>query len=358
MINLRIQKVAIKDIARMCHVSTQTISRVINKSPNVATETRKLVEKAIADTGYQPSALARSLVQKRSYTFGVIIAGLKYVGVSQTLNGITEQCEASNYTLLIKELPHFNSSNIVSLIGNLIAHHVEGIIFAAPEINDNVTLVQTCLPSFCPPIIFLKSHTSRDYPTISIDNYGGARKAVEYLLLLGKHKIGFISGPLEWLEAQQRKQGWETALKEAGEEISEQNWVQGNWSSSSGESAFAELIQKYPQMNAVFASNDQMALGVLHYANTHGIHVPLDLAVVGFDDMVEAACFSPSLTTIKQPLRELGILAVKTLLAQIEGAAATQIENTIMLQTDLIIRDSTSLPLNLIQGENKVCLTK
>jgi LacI family transcriptional regulator len=358
MINHHVQKVAIKDIARMCNVSTQTISRVINKSPNVATETRKLVEKAIADTGYQPSALARSLVQKRSYTFGLIIAGLKYVGVSQTLNGITEQCEASSYTLLIKELPHFNSSNIVSLIQSLIAHHVEGMIFAAPEINDNVTLVQASLPSFCPPIIFLKSHANPIYPTISIDNYGGARKAVEYLLSLGKRRIGFISGPLEWLEARQRKQGWEGALKAVGEEVLDQCWAQGNWSSSSGEAAFAELIQKYPQMDAVFVSNDQMALGVLHYADTHGIHVPLDLSVVGFDDMAEAAYFRPSLTTIKHPLRELGILAVKTLLAQIEGDKATQIENTIILQTDLVIRDSTSLPLSLVQGGTKVCQTK
>jgi LacI family transcriptional regulator len=175
---------------------------------------------------------------------------------------------------------------------------------------------------------------------------------------LGKRRIGFISGPLEWLEARQRKQGWEAALKAIGEEVLDQNWVQGNWSSSSGETAFAELIQKYPQMDAVFASNDQMALGVLHYADAHGIHVPLDLSVVGFDDMAEAAYFRPSLTTIKHPLRELGILAVKTLLAQIEGDKATQIENTIMLQTDLVIRDSTSLPLSLVQGENKVCQTK
>jgi DNA-binding LacI/PurR family transcriptional regulator len=109
MLNQRVQKIAMKDIARMCRVSTQTISRVINKRPDVAPETRKVVEKAIAETGYQPSALARSLVQQRSYTFGVIIAGLEYMGVSQTLNGISKQCEASNYTLLIKELPHFNS---------------------------------------------------------------------------------------------------------------------------------------------------------------------------------------------------------------------------------------------------------
>ena len=98
----------------------------------------------------------------------------------------------------------------------------------------------------------------------------------------------------------------------------------GNWSSASGEAAFAELVQKYPEMDAVFASNDQMALGALHYAHAHGVRVPDDLAVVGFDDIAEAAYFSPALTTVRQPLRELGILAVQTLLAQIEGAVRSR----------------------------------
>jgi LacI family transcriptional regulator len=337
----RLQKVTIKDIARMCSVSTQTVSRVINKRPDVSPETREAVENAIAEMGYQPSALARSLVQQRSYTLGVITAGLKYVGVSQTLNGITEQCEASGYALLIKELPSFDTPDILPVIESLIAHHVEGIIFFAAEFNENVKVAQAQLPSFCPPIIFLKSQATPNYTTVSVDNYGGARKVVEYLLSLGRRKIGLITGPLEWLEARQRKQGWEDALKSAGVVGFENHWTQGNWSSSSGESAFAELIQKFPEMDAVFASNDQMALAVLHYTYVHGIRVPQDLAVVGFDNLAESAYYSPSLTTVIQPLRELGILAVKTLLAQIEGADDGFSGKTIVLKTELLVREST-----------------
>ena len=136
------QKITIKDIAKLCGVSTQTISRVINKRPDVSIETREAVEKAIAEMGYRPSALARSLVQQRSYTLGVITAGLKYLGVSQTLNGIAEQCEISNYALLVKELPRFDTLNIVPVIEALISRHVEGIIFAAPELNENIKMVQ------------------------------------------------------------------------------------------------------------------------------------------------------------------------------------------------------------------------
>ena len=335
----RNQKVTIKDIARMCNVSTQTISRVINKRPDVSPETRELVNKTIAEMGYHPSALARSLVQQRSYTLGVIIAGLRYVGVSQTLNGITEECEASNYALLIKELPRFNTPHIAPVIESLIARHVEGIIFAAPDLNENIKIVQSQLPSFCPPIVFLKTQPNPNYASISVDNYGGARKAVEYLLSLNRRHIGLITGPLEWLEARQRKQGWEDALSNVGVEVNPQKWTAGNWSSASGEAAFAELVQKYPQMNALFSSNDQMALGALHYCHANGIRVPEDLAIIGFDDLTEAEYFTPALTTVTHPLREMGILAVKTLLAQIDGD--TQPKNAVTLQTELIVRDST-----------------
>jgi LacI family transcriptional regulator len=335
----KLQKPTIKDIAQMCNVSTQTVSRVINKRPDVSPETREAVEKAIAEMGYRPSMLARSLVQQRSYTLGVILAGLKYLGVSQTLNGITEECETSGYALFVKELPRFDTPNIVPVIESLMAHQVEGIIFAAPELNENVKIAQSQLPPNCPPIIFLKCQPNPNYVTISIDNYGGARKAVEYLLSIGRRHIGLITGPLEWLESRQRKQGWEDALKSSGADVNPQKWVQGSWSSASGESAFAELIQKYPEMNAVFVSNDQMALGALHYANLHGIRVPEDMAMIGFDDLTEAAYFTPALSTTTHPLRELGILAVKTLLEQIDDGMPANREIT--LKTELILREST-----------------
>jgi LacI family transcriptional regulator len=344
MASQRPQKVTIKDIARSCNVSTQTVSRVLNKRPDVSEKTREAVERTMAAMGYQPSALARSLVQQHSYTLGVIIAGLRYIGVSQTLNGITEQCQESGYALLLKELPRFDTANIAPIIDALIAHHVDGIIFAAPELQGNVRAVQAQLPAICPPIIFLKTQPDPRYTTIAIDNYGGARRAVEYLHSLGRRRVGLISGPMEWLEARQRWQGWCDALSAAGAPPTDAHWREGNWSSASGEAAFASLAKGYPEMDALFASNDQMALGALHYASTHGIRIPEELAVIGFDDLDEAAQFSPALTTVRQPLRDLGILAVQRLLEQVEAGDPSPERRVITLQPELVVRDSTPQP--------------
>jgi LacI family transcriptional regulator len=215
---------------------------------------------------------------------------------------------------------------------------------AAPELNDNVRMVQAQLPFTCPPILFLKSRPHAKYTTVSIDNYQGAFTAAEYLVSLGRRRVACIAGPMEWLESRQRWQACADVMDCVGSPHGAANWTSGNWSSASGEAAFEHLMCTYPAMDAVFASNDQMALGVLHYAYTHGIRVPDDLAVIGFDDLSESAQFSPALTTVRQPLRELGSLAVKTLIAQIDGEELPTAGNVITIQSELVVRDSTPRP--------------
>ena len=335
-------RVTIREIARMCGVSVQTVSRVINGRPDVSLETRASVEAAIASTGFQPSAVARSLVHRRSNTLGVIAAGLRYFGVAQTLNGITEQSEASGYALLVKELAGFDTVDIVPVIEFLVAHRVEGIIFAAPELETNVRSVQAQLPAACPPIVFLKSEPSDEYTSIVITNYLGGRQATEHLLALGRRRIGHLSGPLEWREARDRRDGWWDVLREAGEAAGPR--FEGNWSSASGAAAFEQMLTVQPDLDAVFVGNDQMALGVLHIANKRGIRIPDDLAVVGFDGLPESAEFTPSLTTINQPLRELGRLAVDELLAHVDSDFGRGEPRTITLETELIVRESAPNP--------------
>jgi LacI family transcriptional regulator len=348
-------RVTINEIAAMCGVSAQTVSRVINGRPDVSPATRAAVEAAIAQVGFQPSAVARSLVHRRSNALGVIAAGLRYFGVAQTLNGITEESEALGYALLLKEIPGTGTNDVMPVIEFLMAHRVEGIIFAAPDLGENLAAIRARLPLGAPPMVFLKSEPSPLFPTILIDNHGGARTAIAHLISLGRRRIGHLSGPLEWHEARDRQHGWRDAVRHGG--VDAGPVLPGDWTSASGASVFERMLEMDPSMDAVFVANDQMALGAMHVMHERGIDIPGDIAVVGFDGMDEAAFFTPSLTTVRQPLRELGQLAVRELIATVGDESVRENAHSLTLAPELIVRDSapaapdpTGVPSTTVAG--------
>ncbi len=338
----RQHRVTIKEIAAMTGVSTQTVSRVINNRPDVSPETRRAVEAAIAEHGFQPSAVARSLVQRRSQMLGVIVAGLKYFGVAQTVNGMAEATEAAGYSIILKELGSFDLPDIVPVVEFFVAHRVEGIIFAPPQMGANIRHLQEQLPPSTPPVIFLKAEPSERFQSIGIDNVEAARVATRHLLALGRTRVAHLAGPLEWREARDRRDGWLDAQAEAGLEPGPM--AVGDWTSASGAAAFARILEADPTVDALFAASDQMALGAMHVANARGIRIPEQLAVVGFDGIPEAAEFTPSLTTIRQPLQEIGRLAVQELVASFESETGP-VARTITLPTELVLGDSAPMPM-------------
>jgi LacI family transcriptional regulator len=340
------QRVTIKHVAKEAGVSIQTVSRVINRRPDVSPETRKKVLQIIERLGYSPSALARSLIQRRSYTLGVVTAGLKYIGPARTLNGITHQAQELGYALLLHELPSFNTNNITPLLQSLLSRHIDGIIWAAPEIGDNRAWLEEHIPTPPIPMIFLTMQKRPGVPIVSFDNQMGGRMATRHLIEEGCKRIGHLSGPLDWWEARQRKEGWQQTLTEAGFQVNDQHWSEGNWSSNSGEKAFRQLLATYPDMEAVFVANDQMALSVLQIACQQGIRVPQDLAVVGFDGIAESAYFWPPLTTVYQDQHSLGCKVVEELVKNIElikGEEEPKEPQSIYLNPELIVRESSSL---------------
>jgi DNA-binding LacI/PurR family transcriptional regulator len=338
------RRITIKHVAQEAGVSTQTVSRVINKRPDVSPETRQRILGIIDQLGYQPSELARSLIHRRSFTLGVVTAGLKYIGPSRTLSGITREADQLGYGLLLKELESFSANNVRPLLQWFRAHHVDGIIWAAPEIGDNRGWLEDLLSEINIPIIFLTMEKREDVSIVTIDNYLGGRLATEHLISLGRKKIGHIAGPLDWWEACQRKRAWEDALSGAGLPCDERMWVEGNWSSRSGKLAIGELLSKFPEMDAIFVGNDQMALSVLQTAAERGIKVPDDLAVIGFDGIPESEFYSPPLSTVYQNQDELGRTAVQELVrivdAKLQDEAAIQ-PSRISLKPELILREST-----------------
>jgi LacI family transcriptional regulator len=337
------KRATIKDVARVAGISTQTVSRVINDRPDVSPETRERIQQVIEELDYQPSALARSLISQRSFTLGVVTAGLKYMGPSRTLNGITRMAEELKYALLLEELPRFDTEDIEPLLQDLLARHVDGIVWAVPEVGDNRRWVDGILHGVRVPVVFLSMQPRPGITTLSVDNYAGGVLATQHLLDQGCQRIGHISGPLDWWEARQRKQAWQDTLKKAGMQMAEDHCAEGNWSSSSGETAFMQLLESYPEMDAVFVGNDQMALSVLQTAHRKGLRVPKDLAVAGFDNMAESPYFWPALTTINHNQHDLGCRAVQETVKQIEAMWRNEKldPQSILLSPELVIRESS-----------------
>ncbi len=334
----------IKEVASAAGVSTQTVSRVINNRPDVSPQTRRHVQEIIERLGYQPSGLARSLILQRSYTLGVVIAGLKYIGPSRTLSGITRAAERLGYSLLLIELPQFDTNNILPIFQSLISRHVDGIIWAVPEVGDNRNWVNRLPLDLDIPIVYLTMRSRENISVVSINNYLGGQMAVTHLLEQGYRHIGHISGPLDWWEARERMAAWKDVLQQANHIVTDEHWVEGNWSSSSGARAIEKLYRQYPDMDAIFVANDQMALSVMQYACRNGIQIPDDLGIVGFDDIPESEFFWPPLTTVHQDQYNFGEVAVEETIKIIEAYRNEREPvrpKSIMLAPSLVVRDSS-----------------
>jgi DNA-binding LacI/PurR family transcriptional regulator len=334
----------IKQVAKAAGVSTQTVSRVINDRPDVAPETRERILMTINELGYQPSALARSLIQQRSYTLGVVTAGLKHIGPSRTLNGIASAAEGAGYSLLLKELPRFDADDVMPIFQALLSHHVDGIIWAVPEVGENRNWVSQQSIDRKIPIVFLAMEPQEAHSVVSIDNYLGGRMAVSHLLEQGYRHIGHVSGPMDWWEARQRMLAWREILTEYGLKAGEECWAEGNWSSASGAQAIQKLLEKYPEMDAIFVGNDQMALGVIQVACLKGLNIPKDLGIAAFDNIPESAFFCPALTTIQQDQYAVGKVAVEQAIKMIKSGwhGGEPIEpGSITLAPTLVVRQSS-----------------
>jgi len=325
-------------------VSTQTVSRVINERPDVSPETRKRVQEVIEALSYRPSALARSLISQRSHTLGVVIAGLKHIGPSRTLSGITSAAEDAGYSVLLKELPSYDTEDITPIFQAFVSRHVDGIIWAVPEVGENRKWVNNPPADIELPLVYLTMEARDQLSIVSIDNYLGGRMAMSHLLEQGYRKIGHISGPLDWWEARQRMAAWRDTLTERGLVSGESHSVEGNWSSASGALAIEKLFDQYPDMDSIFVANDQMALSVMQFFSEKKMRIPQEIGIVGFDNIAESAFFSPALTTIQQDQHNVAKIAVAEVIKIIESGwkGSDLLEpKPIILPPTLVVRQSS-----------------
>jgi LacI family transcriptional regulator len=339
--------VTMHDVAKLAGVSTKTVSRVVNNQGEISESTRSRVQAAIEQLGYRPNILARSLVNQRSNMLAVVTWGIDYYGPSRILVGIVQRSKEMGYSLFLNLMAHPCEDSSGQILDNLIAHRVDGILWAVPEVGDNRDWLHTIRMDFLPPIIFLNMQSRTGFNSVSIDNRRGGFQAARHLIHQGRRRIGLISGPQDWWEAKERYAGWQEALQGAGLAPEPSLVVEADWSVESGAAAMQTLLEREPGIDAVFACSDHIALGALTAAHRLERRVPQDLAVVGFDNIPESAYLQPPLSTVHQPLVDIGSRAVETLHLMIESkrSGGGSVEPVAIVQEpELVVRASSGKP--------------
>ena len=326
----------IRDVAREAGVSYQTVSRVLNDSPSLRPETRDRVLAVIERLGYRPNQAARALVTSKSRVIGVLVATRAAAyGVQTILYEIEDAARDAGYTIAIATTPS-DESSVRQALSQLEGQSVEAVVVVAPQARVFDLLASTPLRV---PLVMIDSQRRDLGHSIAVDQFEGARLATRHLIELGHRSIVHLAGPQDWNEAEERMRGFLAEMSDA--DMPTVAPVLGDWTADTAYEVGLKLLA-HREFTAVFASNDQMALGLIHAANDLGLSVPGDLSVVGFDDIPEAKHFTPPLTTVRQDFALLGRRAIDILVADIEGSDAPP--EAVFEIPELVIRASTAPP--------------
>ena len=341
------KRTTIRDVAVEAGVSMMTVSRVINNGANVQPETRARVQAAIDALNFMPSQSARSLRARRSHWISLMYQTSKqwksdsapgYLVDFQA--GIVSRCRQEGYYLLMHLSDRDDPQPEGALIGATASHRPDGVLLFPPLCFSPSLLAE--LHKLKIPVVRVAAADLPDRsPCVDVDDRAAARQMTEYLIGLGHRHIGFIKGHPDHPASELRHQGFREALRAAGLGASAQNIAQGLFSMESGVTAARELLLRKPRPTAIFASNDDMAAGCLVVAHEAGIAVPSQLSVAGFDDSYLAQMVWPPLTTIRQPIYDIGFTAAHQLFTLIRGGRSA---NKLTLSHRLIERATTSSP--------------
>jgi DNA-binding LacI/PurR family transcriptional regulator len=308
---------------------------VLNGFPGVADGTRRRVEHAVAALGYHANTAARVLAGGRSRTLGVVAVETEQFGPSHILFGIEAAAREAGHLLSFVTLSR-TGKEMASTLEHLRASHVEGIIVVAPvtPVIDALSRIEKNLA-----LVVVGGDPRRSAATVTIDQVEGARLATGHLLDLGHRTVHHVRGPRSWVDAAARVQGWSDALR--GTTSPRPPPLLGDWSARGGYVAGVRLARD-PDVSAVFAANDQTALGIMRALHEAGRRVPEDISVVGFDDTPESGYFLPALTTIRQDFGEVGRRSVELVLSLMDGETSAR---HVVVPAQLVVRESAAPPL-------------
>lgn len=325
---------SIYDVAERAGVSHMTVSRVLNGHPNIRESTRERVLQVIDEMNYTRSSIARALAQGRAMRIGVLVDSPTQWGPNSTLRALEAAAREEGYAISAFSISDDEQSQIHAGVVELLTQGVDALCVIAPRASslDMLRQQSTGLPT-----LVIKAEPEAEMHTAALDQRAGAMAAVMHLIELGHRSIAHLSGPLDWYDARAREQGWRDALADAGLPIASP--VVGDWTSDYGYT-FGKSYD-FARTTAVFAANDQMALGLVHGLAERGLRVPDDVSVVGFDDLPDARHFLPPLTTVRQDFAALGTLALQILIAAIAGE---EVDGHDIIEPRLVVRRSSAPP--------------
>lgn len=322
---------SIYDVAERAGVSHMTVSRVLNGHPNIRESTRRRVLLAIDELNFRRSSIALALATKRTMRIGAIVDAPIQYGPNSTLRAVESAAREHGYAVSAFSANDDVGSRIDAALAELHMQGVDALCVIAPRSSSLDRLREHSLSV---PTLVIKEEPDPGMHTASVDQRAGAEMVVRHLIGLGHRSILHLAGPLDWFDARARAEAWREVLEEEGLPVREPD--SGDWSSDSGY-AFGRSVE-LGDATAIFTSNDQMALGVIHGLAERGLRVPEDVSVVGFDDLPDARHFLPPLTTVRQDFAALGHLVIRDLLAAIEGRAVEERE---LIEPALVVRSST-----------------
>lgn len=335
------QHVSIKDIARAANVSHPTVSRALSDSPLVNGETAKRIRKIAASLGYRPSAIARSLATKKTKTIGVVVTSIADPFIADVISGVEEAANDHGYSVFLAN-SNANPDREVKVVHSFHERRVDGILVTASRVG---ALYVPLLSQLKVPIVLINNQhpdeTDEFIYSVTIDNIKASTEVMRHLIGLGHKRIAYIGDRGGFQSDIERLAGYRQGLAAAGYSFLPELVVQGDGKPEGGAEAMERLLALSSPPTAVFCYNDMSALGALRVLNAHGIKVPEDLSVVGFDDLAIASYTSPLLTTVSQPKQQMGRLAMEILIKLLSRIDS---KTNIKVEGELVVRESTAPP--------------
>jgi LacI family transcriptional regulator len=327
--------VTIVDVAREADVSYTTVSRVLNNKGSVKPETRERVLTAMTQLGYVVDQRARSLAGGRSQVIGLLVhdVGTSYIG--EIIRGIDAELASAQYDLLLYTTHRRKTKESAHVI-TLTRGMADGLLLVLPR--DPRAYLETLRQHRFPHVLIDHRGGDEEAPAVAAANWQGAYEATEYLIELGHQRIGFVTGAMDQICAQDRLAGYETALADHGIARDPELVYEGDFFQPLGYAGGSALLELSDPPSAIFASNDRSAFGVIEAVREHGLRIPGDVSVLGFDDIPRAAHVHPALTTVRQPLEEMGRTATRMLLEYIQDPLRPP--ERVELPTELVLRQS------------------